>query len=282
MIRTYALVIMDKKDEIIDRLNLDLVTNPTGTGFELSLAIISSDIEDIITKVTQIKPKINLQISQIKDGYNQANILANWIQKYSTAESRMFLEYNDTKVIKYCGGKVTKLTKTEKNEYKELPQQMEFTMTTPFFQKRANTITIQMSSVGKKYPYKYPYQYGRNVVENNTIDNPYILDVPLIITINGALINPTVDLLDENGNRYSRVQFEGITIAENEQLIINSAQKKIYKILTDGTEEDYRPEVNPMFDTYLLAKRGTSSINVNSADAATGFKLTGGWRQYTL
>lgn len=282
MIRTYALVIMDKKDEIIDRLNLDLVTNPTGTGFELSLAIISSDIEDIITKVTQIKPKINLQISQIKDGYNQANILANWIQKYSTAESRMFLEYNDTKVIKYCGGKVTKLTKNEKNEYKELPQQMEFTMTTPFFQKRANTITIQMSSIGKKYPYKYPYQYGRNVVENNTIDNPYILDVPLIITINGALTNPTVDLLDENGNRYSRVQFEGITIAENEQLIINSAQKKIYKILTDGTEEDYRPEVNPMFDTYLLAKRGTSSINVNSVDAATGFKLTGGWRQYTL
>lgn len=282
MIRTYALVIMDKKDEIIDRLNLDLVTNPTGTGFELSLAIISSDIEDIITKVTQIKPKINLQISQIKDGYNQANILANWIQKYSTAESRMFLEYNDTKVIKYCGGKVTKLTKTEKNEYKELPQQMEFTMTTPFFQKKANTITIQMSSIGKKYPYKYPYQYGRNVVENNTIDNPYILDVPLIITINGALTNPTVDLLDENGNRYSRVQFEGITIAENEQLIINSAQKKIYKILTDGTEEDYRPEVNPMFDTYLLAKRGTSSINVNSVDAATGFKLTGGWRQYTL
>lgn len=282
MIRTYALVIMDKKDEIIDRLNLDLVTNPTGTGFELSLAIISSDIEDIITKVTQIKPKINLQISQIKDGYNQANILANWIQKYSTAESRMFLEYNDTKVIKYCGGKVTKLTKTEKNEYKELPQQMEFTMTTPFFQKKANTITIQMSSIGKKYPYKYPYQYGRNVVENNTIDNPYILDVPLIITINGALTNPTVDLLDENGNRYSRVQFEGITIAENEQLIINSAQKKIYKILTDGTEEDYRPEVNPMFDTFLLAKRGISSINVNSVDAATGFKLTGGWRQYTL
>lgn len=282
MIRTYALVIMDKKDEIIDRLNLDLVTNPTGTGFELSLAIISSDIEDIITKVTQIKPKINLQISQIKDGYNQANILANWIQKYSTAESRMFLEYNDTKVIKYCGGKVTKLTKTEKNEYKELLQQMEFTMTTPFFQKKANTITIQMSSIGKKYPYKYPYQYGRNVVENNTIDNPYILDVPLIITINGALTNPTVDLLDENGNRYSRVQFEGITIAENEQLIINSAQKKIYKILTDGTEEDYRPEVNPMFDTFLLAKRGISSINVNSVDAATGFKLTGGWRQYTL
>lgn len=289
MIRTYSLVVMDKKDEIIDRQNLDLVTNPTGTGFELSFATISGDIEDIITKVTQVKAKINLQISHIKDGYNQANALAAWIQKYSTADSRMFLEYNDTKIVRYCGGKVTKLTRTEKNEYKELAQQLEFTMTTPFFQKKSNTIKIEMSEAGKSYPYQYPYQYGTNLVENNTIENPYILEVPLIITINGALTNPTIDLLDENKNRYTRVRFEGITLAEGEQLVINSAQKKIYKVNIDndgneikGTEIDFRPEVDPLHDTYLLAKRGTSSINVNTADSGAGFKLTGGWRQYTL
>lgn len=282
MIRKYALVIMDKKDTIIDRFNLDLITNPTGNGFELELAMIQSDIEDIITKVTQIKPKITMTVSQIKDSYTQANILANWIQKYSTIESRMFLEYNDTKNTRYCGGKVTKLTKTEKNEYRELAQQIEFTMTTPFFEKKENNITIETSSIGKKYPYSYPYSYGSNVVENNEIYNPYILEVPLIITVNGAISNPTIDILDEQGNRYSRVQFDGITIAKGEQLIINSAQKKIYKVLEDGTEVDYKPEVNPMYDTYLLAKRGISSISINTNDTAEGFKLTGGWRQYTL
>ena len=282
MIRSYALVIMDKQDKIIDRFNLDLVTNPTGNGFELELSTIATDIEDIITKVTQKKPTINFTISQVKNSYLQANILSNWIQKYSTADSRMFLEYNDTKIIKYCGGKVTKLTKTEKNEYGELAQDLTFTMTTPFFEKKENTITIEVSATGKSYPFNYPYSYGKNIVENNEIENPYILEIPLIITINGAIDNPTIDLLDESENRYSRVKFDGITIAENEQLVINSAQKKIYKISEDGTETDYRPQVSPEFDTYLLAKRGTTTISINTNDASTGFKLTGSWRQYTL
>ena len=282
MIRSYALVIMDKQDKIIDRFNLDLVTNPTGNGFELELSTISTDIEDIITKVTQKKPTINFTISQVKNSYLQANILANWIQKYSTTDSRMFLEYNDTKVTKYCCGKVTKLTKTEKNEYGELAQDLTFTMTTPFFEKKENTITIEVSATGKSYPFKYPYSYGKNIVENNQIENPYILEIPIIITIDGAIDNPTIDLLDENGNRYSRVYFDGVTINENEQLIINSAQKKIIKVSEDGNETDYRPEVNPEFDTYLLAKRGTTTISINTNDAGTGFKLTGGWRQYTL
>lgn len=283
MIRSYALVIMDKQDKIIDRFNLDLVTNPTGNGFELELSTISTDIEDIITKVTQKKPTITMTVSQVKNAYLQANILSNWIQKYSTADSQMFLEYNDTQKIKYCSGKVTKLTKTEKNEYRELAQDLTFTMTTPFFEKKEQNIKIEMSAYGKKYPYKYPYSYGKNIVENNKIDNQYIFDIPLIVVIYGSINNPTIDLLDENGNRYSRVKFDGVTIAEKEQLVINSAQKKIYKISEDGTETDYRPRVSPEFDTYLLAKRGISSIFVNDLNlVGTGFKLIGSWRQYTL
>ena len=282
MIRGYALVVMNNQDEIIDRYNLDLVTAPTGNGFQLELSTIATDIEDVITKVVQKKPTITMTVHLIKNGYSQSNILTNWIQKYSTADVNMFLEYNDTTVIKYCGGKVTSLTKTEKDEYRDLAQDLTFTMTTPFFTKRENTITIQVSSVGKKYAFKYPYQYGKNVVENNEIDNPYILEVPVIITIDGAIDNPTIDLFDENGERYNRVQFDGITISEGEQLVINSAQKKIFKINTDGSETDFRPEVNPEFDTYLLAQKGTSTIVVNTNDSGTGFKLTGSWRQYTL
>ena len=282
MIREYALVIMNNQDQIIDRYNLDLVTAPTGNGFQLELSTIATDIEDVITKVVQKKPTINMTVHLVKNGYLQSNILTNWIQKYSTADINMFLEYNDTTTIKYCGGKVTSLTKTEKDEYKDLAQDLTFTMTTPFFVKKENTITIQVSSIGKKYPFKYPYQYGKNIVENNQINNPYIQDIPITIIIDGAIDNPTIDLLDEEGNRYSRVQFDGITITTGESLVINSAQKKIFKINLDGTQTDYRPEVSPEFDTYLLAHRGTTTISINTNDSGEGFKLTGGWRQYTL
>ena len=279
--RKYALVILDNQDKIIDRFNLDLITNPTGNGFKLNLSAISSDIEDIITKVVQAKNIIKFTVQQHNNSYSKSNILASWIQKYSTAKYKMALEYNDNNIIKYCEGKVTSLTKSELDEYKLLAQDLEFQQTTPYFVKRENTITIQVSSTGKKYPYTYPYSYGSNLVVNNLIDNPYILDVPLIIVIDGAIDNPTIDLLDEQGNSYNRVKFSNFSLLSGEQLVINSAQRKIYKI-SNGVEVDFRPEVDPQYDTFLRAVNGKSSISINQNDASEGFRLTGGWRQYTL
>ena len=287
MIRGYALVVMDNQDKIIDRYNLELITAPTGNGFQLELSTISTDIEDIITKVVQKKPTINMTVHQVKNGYMQSNVLTNWIQKYSTTDSNMFLEYNDTKTIKYCGGKVTSLTKTEKDEYKDLAQDLTFTMTTPFFTKQSSgIIKIAVSDKGKSYPFKYPYSYGKNIVENTTITNPYILEVPLIVSITGPIVNPIVSLIDENDNIYNIVDFNTTTLTSSERIVINSAIKKIYKVDIDvngneiaGTEVDCRPEVNPEHDTYLLAKRGTSIITLNIDDTGT---LEGTWRQYTL
>ncbi len=280
--RKYALVILDKFDKIIDRYNLDVVTNPTGNGFKLALSTISSDIEDIITKVVQEKLVIKFIVNHIENSYQKATMLAHWIQKYSTAPYQMALEYDDGVTIKYCEGRVTDLGKTEKDEFNNLEQELEFTQTTPFFLRRENTITFQVSSKGKRYPYTYPYSYGASVVENNEINNIYLLDIPLILTIEGAIDRPTIDLLDEYGNRYSRVQFEDVSIAKGEQLIINSAQRKIYKISKDGQETDYIPEVNPMYDTFLRAASGKSTISMNTVDSGEGFKMTGGWREYSL
>lgn len=279
--RKYALVIFDKFDKIIDRFDLNIVTSPTDNGFKLNLSTLSSDVEDIVTKVLEVKGKITFTINQYQNAYQKANVLVQWIQKYSTPEHEMALEYDDGTIIRYAGGRVTALSKTEKDEFFVLPQQFEFTKTTPFFIKQENTITIQATSIGKKYPYKYPYQYGRSEVLNNEINNTYLMDVPLIITIDGAISNPTIDLLDEKGNRYSRVQFNDMVLNEGEQLVINSAKRKIYKI-SNGTEIDYIPEVNPQYDTFLRALTGKSTISINTSDAGTGFKLTGGWRQYTL
>ena len=280
-IRKYALVILDKQDKIIDRYNLDLVTDPTDNGFTLNLSTISSDIEDIITKVVQKKQVITMNVIQYLNAYNKTNVLANWIQKYSTAQYRMCLEYNDTTQLRYCEGKVTGLTKGEKDEFGEIIQKLSFTMSTPFFTKQKQTINIRVSSVGKKYPFKYPYSYGSSKVENNEINNVYILDIPLIITINGAISNPTVSLIDENNEIYNTVKFSNFVLLKGEQLVINSAQRKIYKIV-NGIETDMSAETDPSYDTFLRAKNGLSKIVVNTADASSGFSLTGGWRQYTL
>lgn len=279
--RKYALVVLDKQDKLLDRYNLDVVTNPNGNGFKLNLSKISSDLEDIITKVVQQKNIIKFTVYHNNQSYSKSNILARWIQKYSTADYKMALEYNDDNMIRYCEGKVVSLSKTEKDEFKGLAQELEFEQTTPYFIKRENTITIQISSVGKSYPFKYPYCYGASIMENNVIENPYISSVPLIITIDGPIDNPTIDLLDENGVSYNKVKFSGESILTGEQLIINSAQRKIYKV-ANGIEVDFRPQVDPQYDTFLRAKSGKSSISINTNDSGDSFKLVGGWREYIL
>ncbi len=282
MIRSYALVILDNQDKIIARHELPITTSPADNGFKLDLSKVSSDIEDIITKVVQKKMALKFNVLHYQNSYTKASVLSNWVQRYSKTAHRMCLEYNDTVLTKYCEGKVTALSKTEKDEYGVLTQVLEFTPTTPYFIKVENTITIQQSSVGKSYPYRYPYSYGRSLVENNEINNPYIMDIPIIITIDGAIDNPTINLLDESGDEYARVSFSGVTIQQGERLVINSAQRKIYKIGLDGKEIDYVPEVDPSYDTFLRAQSGLSTISVNTVNSGEGFKLTGGWRQYTL
>lgn len=278
--RKFALVILDIEDKIKDRYNLDLVTNPTGLGFKLNMSTLTGDIEDVITKVEQSKNVIKFTVNQYGYSYEKANSLSLWIQQYSKPEHTMALEYDDGKVVRYCEGRVTNLGKTELNEFKNLPQEFEFTQTTPFFIKRENTITIQVSATGKSYPFRYPYSYGRNLVENNDISNQYIYDIPLIITIDGGIDSPTIELLDKNGESYNKVAFSE-TLLEHEQIIINSAQKKIYKKVGNNTF-DYRPEVDPRYDTFLMAKNGDSTIKINTNDAASGFKVVGSWREYRL
>lgn len=278
--RKFALVILDLQDQVKDRYNLDLVTAPTGLGFTLNMSKLTGDIEDTITNVAQAKNVIKFTVNQYEDSYMKANSLSLWVQKYSSAENIMALEYDDGQIVRYCEGRVTSLGKTELANFRNLPQELKFTQTTPFFVKRENTITIVKSSVGKSYPYKYPYSYGRSVVMNNEIINDYIFDVPLIITIEGAFDNPRIDLLDENGDSYNAVAFDE-ALYSRETIVINSAQKKIYKI-TNGKTVDYRPHVTPDGDTFLMAKNGKSTISVIIDNVNEDFKLTGGWREYRL
>ena len=223
-----TLVVFDILDGIQDRMDLNYVTGPSGNGFKLKISTISTGIEDIITNVVEEKGKVTFTINQHKNAYQKATVLVQWIQKYSSPEYHMALEYDDGTIVRYSEGRVTNLGKTEKNQFFILPQSFEFTKITPNFIKRENNITIQVSNVGKKYPYTYPYQYGTSIVENNTIENNYIASIPLVLQIKGAIDNPTISLLDENGQEYNTVKINA-TIYEGEELIINSALRKIYK-----------------------------------------------------
>lgn len=278
--RKVAFVVFDIDNTIIDRFNLDLITDISGVGFKLKLSTIDGDIESIVTKVVQDKQEVKFKIHFINRAYEKSTVLEQWLEKYSTISKRMALEYTDGVRRRYTEGKVVSLSKTEKDEYGQLVSECAFKPLTPFFSNIENTIKIKVAAVGKSYPYRYPYSYGKNLVENNEINNPYILDVPVTIKITGGLYEPTILLLDENDTEYSRIKFTGLTLAEGQYLIINSAERKIW--FFNGTElQDYTAETDPSYDTFLRAKSGMSKISINLQPTDTG-ELTGSWRQYGL
>ena len=278
--RKVAFVVFDIDNTIIDRFNLDIITGIGGVGFKLKLSTIDGDIESIVTKVAQDKQDINFRIHFINQAYEKSTVLEQWLEKYSVANKRMALEYSDGVRRRYCEGKVVTLSKTEKDEYNQLVRDCVFKPLTPFFTNIENVIKIRVATVGKSYPYRYPYSYGRSVMENNEIHNPYLLDVPVTVKIAGSVENPSVYLLDENNEEYSRVSFSETTLTNGQYILINSAERKIY--FNNGVDTlDYTANTDPMHDSFLRAKTGTSTINILFGITDTG-ELTGSWRQYGL
>lgn len=278
--RKFAFVVFDIDNSITERFPLDLVTDLSGLGWKLKLSKLEGDVSDTLTKVVQEKQPINITINFHGRGYEKYQILTAWLQKYSGVDNSIALEYDDGTQPRYVEGKVTELKKTELDNFKILSCAAVFTPLTPFFVNVQNTIKIYLSSIGKSYPFKYPYCYGRNLVENNEINNPYIATVPVTVRIEGPMDNPNIQLLDEEGNSYNRVQFSGKTLREGQYIIINSASHKIY--FFDGAVlSDYSAETDPQFDTFLFAKSGLSKLSINIDNANSG-SLTGSWRQYSL
>ncbi len=269
MVRKFALVVFDKTYKIIDRFNLDSVTDIGGLGYSLKLSTIQTDIEDYVTKIIQTKKNITFKYFS-DTGYSGGNSLTTWLEK--NINNVVCLEYNDTQKILYMRGLVVDNNKSELDYFKSLPQVLTFQPLTPFFEKVENEIYIKVSSKGKSYPFSYPYSYGLNIIENNEITNTYIKDAPLIVEVNGAIENPIIILLDENENIYNEVRFNDTTLLEGQKIIIDGLEKKIW--FDDGSENlvDYYYKIDGGYDSYLRAKPlTTSKISINLTSGDSGY-----------
>lgn len=279
--RKFAFVVFDIDETIIDRFKLDNVTDLKGLGWRLNLSTIKGDVVDIVTKVHQEKENISFKIHFVNYAYEKSALLDQWLEKYSRIDKYLALEYSDGLGVRYVEGKVISLSKSEKDEYNRLVRDCVFKPVSPFFRRMENKIRIKVSNQGKSYPYKYPYSYGKNMIENNEINNTYIQPVPVIVTIKGSIDQPNIQLLDEHGQAYTRVWFPETTLTDTDYIIINSAQQKIWLYTEADGLIDYSDAAHPSQDRFLLAESGFSRISINLESFDTG-ELTGSWRQFGL
>lgn len=283
-IRKFALVIVDDFDKEIDRFNLDYADTPKNLGFELEFTTLESRLTTYFTSAREKKLATTLNLNFLRpNAYEKANAFKRFVQKYTN--QRMILEYNDTtSEIKNWEGKVQKFGQDELNEYKTLVCPISFLPATPKYVHKDNVITIRPSTKGKSYPFKYPYSYGKSTVENNIINNDYFDEIPLRVTIFGAMNNPQISLIDANTNEvYSIVRFENLYVDEGEELIIDAIQSKVLikrNGITTSAYDYLSKEAN--LDSFLYAKaNGTSKVVINLNPLESGY-LKASYRQYTL
>ncbi len=279
--RKFAFVILNESDEIIDRYNLDYVTNLSGLGYKLKVSTISTDVEDYVTKIIQEKKALTFTVTHLT-GYSGGQSLVNFLQQYN--DSDMCLEYNNGIEVLYLECKVNDVGKTELSEYSGvLEQNISILPLTPFFEKVENITRIERSSVGKCYPFHYAYSYGLIETLDNEIDNVYIKEIPLIVEIYGVISNPIVTLRDAETNTiYNEVRFLGVDLLDGQRIIINSAQKKIWLDNGTGNLVDYYYKLDEAYDSFLRASALiTSKLTLNLGISDTGY-LTGRRRQYKL
>lgn len=283
-IRKFALVIVDDFDKQLERFELDYADTPRGLGFELEFTTLESRLTTYFTSAREKKLATTLNLNFLPpNAYEKANAFKRFVQKYTN--QRMIFEYNDTtSEIKNWEGKVQKFGQDELNEYKTLVCPISFLPATPKYVKKDNVITIKAATTGKSYPFKYPYSYGRSTIENNILINNYFDEIPLRITIYGAMNNPQISLQDtDTGEVYSTVRFENLYIAEEEELIIDAIQSKVL-IKRNGivsSAYDYLSK-DASLDSFLYAKANATSKVIISLNPFESGYLKASYRQYTL
>ena len=271
MIRKFALITFDKNTDVItDRINLDIVSAPSGLGFSVTATTIKTDVEEILIKAVQSLGTISLTVNFANGNeYVKARALRAWIEKH--INDRTAIEWQNDAGLSYADCIVTDF------EFGELAQRglatvpLKIKMLSPFFEIVENEIKIYPSTGGKIYPYTYPYTYGSGVIANNEIANNYIKEIPLIITLYGVMDNVSCGIrVKGESELYQQVAFEGLSLQANQYIIVNAVTRKI--LYFNGTElTDGYNYLDASKDSFIYAKENAiSELTANVESGKTG------------
>ena len=281
MIRKFSLVILDNRDKVIDRMNLDLVTNPRGLGFSLDTSVVSTEIEDILISYRQKLESITFDVNFANGReYLKTKSLRLWIEK--NIGKKMAVEWKTDTDTLFAECIVDKFDFSEINEDKYVSIPLNIKRLTPFFILVENEIKILPSSSGKRYPYKYSYTYGVGVVSNNIIVNNYIKKIPLNITLYGEMLTPSVSIKESGtAEPYSTVAFEGLSLDTGHWLNINAINRKI-TYYNGVIEVDGYNYIDGTKNSFIYANAGvTSQLSASVQSDKTG-RLEASFRRYML
>lgn len=269
----------------VTRPSFDFISVPTGLGFSQDVSVVQGDTIDYI--LDQVVKKKNIKLTVYFKGtmaYAKYKEFSVWFGKYNDLNKyRIRFSYLLNSVRRYVEVCLIDL-EIKGREGNFVNAEITFQALTPFYEDVYESIIITESENGKIYPYRYPYNYGGGAyIDANTINNDFIKEIPLMITLNGPMATPYVNILEMNngvlGETYGRVRFnDSVSLKKGEQIVIDAFSNRIYKRVKNSstgvtTQEDLFDAVNKNYQAFLYAKPGMSRIASSLDDASSSCEV---------
>lgn len=245
------------------------VYSPDGIGgFEVSVTVQSGDVLDYVIKQTVKKNDINLNLA-FKGGSAVMAIetFRAWCARYMDA-SRYRLTLEITTFTNEGIGGEEGVSRRVDVAFKRLsPSQLQGGIVKAVLTLQAITISYTEEPIDPimtadispaAYPHSYPYAYGGGSYGDTAeLSNPFMQDVPLIVTFHGHIESPQI-ALTQNGTAYATVRFLGLDLPYGSSLTVDAVNGRIYLTDSDGVETDAYDLVDKTQDSFLFARPGTS------------------------
>ena len=263
----------------------DFISVPSGLGFSQDVNIVQGDTIDYV--LDQVIKKKNIKLTVYFKGtraYAKYKDLSTWFGRYNDLNKyRIRFSYLLNEVRRYVEVCLIDL-EIKGRDGNFVSAELTLQPLSPFYEDVYTSIIVTDSENGKIYPYRYPYNYGGGAyVDANTINNDFIKEIPLMITLNGPMATPYVNILEivdgVLGETYGRVQFnDSVSLKKGEQIVIDAFSNRIYKLSKNSgtgvtTQEDLFDAVNKNYQAFLYAKPGMSRIASSLDDASSSCEV---------
>ena len=271
MPRSFVLQAYDANLELLSEYPLELVTSPSGLGFQQKITRVETDTLDYITHQKINKKSIKLTVNfDEPNAYYKSRMLRNWICNY--IQKICVLKYDDGEgrealpsSVMYIDIQIEALDVTELDTgVNSVPLTIQ--PLSPWYIVGRKIVRASIASSSKVYPYTYPYTYGSLSLTDaeRTINNTFFKPIPLLIRFKGKITAPEVSLKDDKDEIYTTIAFPNIVLEAGQTLEVNAIDRSVlFYEDSNAKGVDYYNYQDHSKDTYLFAESGINKIVVN-------------------
>ncbi len=232
--------------------NKTLISNINDLGFSKNNTYLN--FEDDYVLVESKNPQGSLGFKVIfQRGYSGYTEFITFIRKSN--ELRLFYKCEDN--LKYCHVNLKSITKTELQS-NTIQSSLTFDKLSLWLARENYSIKVNEDKGGKVFPFPYPFIYASSYNGTITIHNDGETKAPLNVLINGAVNNPTVEII-KNSEVISKLRL--LVTSESCTIEVSSVPTNQFMVMTeDGIETNIYANQDFTCDNFLFIEKGEYQV----------------------